>query len=166
MSDKVYLPLLNVEKVLPILNKIALFGGLSDKQLYTIFRLLESVEYEKGEEVFHEGDEPSHIYIVRAGEVRLVADIDTEPLEIALFCEGDCFGETSVIGILPQSASAVATMDSELIVLSSEALYSIFETDKELFSVLMMNIAREVCRRLDKTDEVFQHYVHSAEGRG
>lgn len=160
-AQKVYLPLWDVERILPILNKIAIFGALSDKQLYTIFKLLQKVSYSADEVIFGQGSEPSHIYIIRSGEVRMVADTDRGPLELVSFTTGDCFGETAVIGIQPHSASALAVTDTELIVLSRAALLSIFETDKELFGMLILNIAREACRRLHKTDEVLLHYVLS-----
>ena len=65
MSDrKVYLPLTDIENVLPVLDKISLFGGLSEKQLYTLFKTLEKVTYEQGELIFKEGDPSSHIYII------------------------------------------------------------------------------------------------------
>ncbi len=56
MSKKVYLPLLDIENVLPILNKISIFGGLNDMQLYEAFRLLETVEYKQGEIIFRKAD--------------------------------------------------------------------------------------------------------------
>ncbi len=76
---------------------------------------------------------------------------------------GDCFGETAAIGIQPHSASALAVEDTELIVLSRAALLSIFDSDKELFGMLILNIAREACRRLHKSDEIFLHYVRAKE---
>ncbi len=56
-EPKVYYPLFDIENVLPVLNKIAIFGGLSDKQLYTIFRLLQKVSYKAGEFIFGTGTE-------------------------------------------------------------------------------------------------------------
>lgn len=159
-EHKVYYPLLDIENVLPILNKIAIFGGLSDKQLYTIFRLLQKVSYKAGEFIFKQGDSPNHIYIIWSGEVKIVADVEETPLEIITFGIGDCFGETAVIGIQAHSASALAVEDTELIVLSRPALLSIFDSDKELFGMLILNIAREACRRLHRTDEILLHYVH------
>ena len=50
-SEKQLFPLLDIEDVLPILNEISIFAGLSDKQLYTLFRLLEKTCYKKGEKV-------------------------------------------------------------------------------------------------------------------
>ena len=51
-EEKKYMPLLEVENVLSILNKISLFGGLSEKQLYSLFKLLKTVSYKSGEIIF------------------------------------------------------------------------------------------------------------------
>lgn len=149
----------DAESVLPIINKISIFAGLSEGQLFTLFQLLEKVAYRAGEAVFEEGDKPSHIYVVRSGRVKLVANRDDTPLELIEFEQGDCFGEASVIGIQPHGATAVAVEDAELIVLSRNTLLSLYETDLRLYSILILNIAREVCRRLHKTDEVLLRYV-------
>jgi CRP/FNR family cyclic AMP-dependent transcriptional regulator len=150
---------LEIADVLPILNEISIFAGLTDKQLLTLFRLLEKVCYKKGEKVFEQGNQPSHIYIIQSGSVKLVINEKSDPLELIVFGQGHCFGETSVIGIQPHAATAVAVEDTELIVLSRNALLSLLKTDLDLFSILILNIAREACRRLHKTDEILLHYV-------
>jgi CRP-like cAMP-binding protein len=152
-------PLLDVEDVRPILNEISIFAGLSEKQLHTLFRLLEKAHYKAGETIFEQGSRPSHIYIVRSGSVKLVVNAEQIPLELIVFEEGQCFGETSVIGIQPHAATAITVEDTELIVLPRSALLSLFKSDLELFSILILNIAREACRRLYKTDEILLHYV-------
>ena len=133
---------LDIEDILPILSEISIFAGLSDKQLDTLFRHLEKVSY-----------------IVQSGGVKLVANVKQTPLELIVFEEGQCFGETSVIGIQPHAATAISVEDTELIVLSRNALLWLFKIDLELFSILILNIAREACRRLHKTDEILMHYV-------
>ncbi|MCP4261644.1 MAG: cyclic nucleotide-binding domain-containing protein [Planctomycetes bacterium] len=158
-DEKQLLPLLDIEEILPVLNKISIFAGLSEKQLYTLFQLLEKGQYKAGENIFNEGQKPSHIYIVQSGRVKLVVDAKETPLELIVFEEGQCFGETAVIGIQTHAATAISVEDTELIVLSRKALLSLFKTDLELFSILILNIAREACRRLHKTDEILMHYV-------
>ena len=158
-EQKVYLPLLDIESIFSILNKISIFGGLSDKQLYSVFKLLQKVSYSAGEYIFKQGEAPGHIYIIRSGKVKIVINAEGTPLEIIEFGVGQCFGETSVIAIQSHSASAIASEDTELIVLSRTALLSIFDSDKKLFGILILNIAREACRRLHKTDEILLHYV-------
>ncbi|EKD28469.1 MAG: hypothetical protein ACD_79C00291G0004 [uncultured bacterium] len=150
---------LSIEEIVPILRDISIFGGLSDEQLQNTCKHLKKVPYAKDEIVFREGDQPSHIYIIKNGRIKIVKSIDETPLEIITFEIGQCFGETSVIGIKPHAATAVAIEDAELIVLSRQALMTFFQSDKELFSILILNIAREACRRLYKTDEILLHYV-------
>jgi CRP/FNR family cyclic AMP-dependent transcriptional regulator len=149
---------LHIDEVIPILNKISIFGGLSEKQLYTLFQLLEQVSYKKNEYVFKQGDQPSHIYIVISGTVKLIMEEEGTPLELIAFTQGHNFGETSMLGIQPHSASALAVENTELIILSRKALLSLHETDPELFGILILNIAREACRRIHNTDEVLLHY--------
>jgi len=85
---------LEVENILPILNQIAILGGLNEKQLFVIFRLLESETYGAGEVVFEQGDSPTHIRLVSKGRVRIVKDLHGTPLELYEFRVGDCFEET------------------------------------------------------------------------
>jgi CRP-like cAMP-binding protein len=160
MAEERYrLPLLDIENVLPVLNKIAILGGLDDSQLYTVFRMLEVEHYRKGESIFRQGDSPSHIRIVRSGRVRIVEDIEGTPLELFEFTTGDCFGETSVIAIHKHTASAVALEDSELLVIPRDKLFRLYESDPRLFGMLILNIAREACRRLNRTEDIMLHYA-------
>lgn len=144
-----------------MLNDISIFAGLDETQLGTLFHELEEESYGDGAYVFERGSEPSHIYVIRTGRIKLVTgDADTK-LELIAFEPGDCFGETSVIGIVPHAASAMAVGETELLVLSRKALLNFYKTDLNLFSLLILNIAREACRRLAQTEDILLHYVES-----
>lgn len=157
--EKYRLPLLDVENVLPILNKISILGGLDDKQLYTVFHLLEVEHYQKGEFIFRQGDAPSHIRIIRSGRVRMVENVDGTPMELVEFKMGDCFGEVSVLAIHPHTASALAIENTDLLVVPRDKLFHLYHSEPQLFGMLMMNIAREACRRLNKTEDIMLHYA-------
>lgn len=153
-------PLLEVETVLPILDRISIFGGLDESQLFKIFQRLKLVHYADGEEIFREGDAASYIYIVQTGKVRLVFDNGVQLIPKAELEAGACFGETSVIGIQPHSASAVSVGRCDLLVLSGETLNEFYDIDLNLFSMLILNIARESCRRLYITNHQLMEYLH------
>jgi CRP-like cAMP-binding protein len=157
--EKYRSPLLDVEKVLPILNKISLLGGLDDAQLYAVFRILETEHYRKGEYIFRQADEPDHIRIVQSGRVRIVEEVHGTPMELAEFGPGQCFGETSVIAIQLHTASALALEDCDLLVIPREKLFQFHQTDPKLFGIMILNIAREACRRLKKTENIMLHYA-------
>ena len=80
---------------------------MSEEQLYTLFRLIEKVTYKPEELIFEQGSQPSHIYIVKYGKVKLIATKDDTPFELIAFEQGQCFGESSVIGIQPHAATAI-----------------------------------------------------------
>ena len=58
------------------------------------------------------------------------------------------------------TASFVAAEDSELIVLSRRALNQLRREDPHLFCILIMNLARELARKLQFTDEILLKHEH------
>jgi len=152
------------EDIIPILKQIAIFGGFTAEQLAVVFCQLEKITVLADDIIFREGEEPSHIYIIESGKVKMVADLERIPFEIVTFGVGECFGEMSVVGIVPHSAAAIACVDTELIVMPRNALMELYHDNPKLFSMLILNIAREACRRLYKTDQVLLHYArHNAQ---
>ncbi|WP_321330164.1 cyclic nucleotide-binding domain-containing protein [uncultured Ilyobacter sp.] len=158
MSKKL-MPLLNTDDIFQILNKISIFGGLDDKQLGFLFEILKQSNYKKGEYIFRQGEVPSNIYIIQKGRVRFIEELDMTPYQIFEFGEGNCIGEASVLSRQPHVVSAVACEDTVIMVLSKEDFFKIFKKDKNLFSILILNIAREICRRLKSSDDVLLHYI-------
>ena len=148
-------------EILSVLDSISLFGGLDADQLGELIALLGQVSYRSGEEIFTRGAQPSHIYIVWKGRVRLDFGVSDHPLAKLHFDPGACFGETSVIGIQPHVASAIADGPTQLLVLSRSALLNLYETDTKLFALLVMNIAREAARRLHEADKLMSDFSGS-----
>lgn len=153
MTQKNNSSVLDYEKVLPILGKVSIFGGLNDTQIHQLLKSLQRVEYKAGDTIFKKGEGPSHIYVIKKGRIEILLGHD-KPMETPIIFEvGDCFGESSVIGIQPHTATAVAIEDCTLIMLSRNALMKFFNHDKELFGLLILNIARETSRRLHRANE-------------
>ena len=65
---------------------------------------------------------------------------------------GDCFGEMALVDMGPRSASVVTTVESQLIEITRHHLLEVHKHDPNQFALLQMNISREICRRLRKTD--------------
>ena len=158
MSNKTYLPLADIENVLPILDKIAIFGGLNEKQLAKVFKILKKVNYNEGELIFKRGDPPSYVYIIKKGKVKLCVEAEGVKLELVESGVGSCFGESSFIGIESHTADAIAVEEAELIVLSEKGLLSLYNEDKETYVMILLNIARETSRRLHQADNTLLHY--------
>ncbi|HSB06307.1 MAG TPA: cyclic nucleotide-binding domain-containing protein [Thermodesulfobacteriota bacterium] len=161
---RTFVPLIDTESVFLILSKIAIFGGFLDRQLHEIFKYLEEGVFKEGEYIFQRDDDPSYIYIVKKGKIDLLIIKQEVILKKKTLSVGDCFGEASLMAMHKHTATAIALEDSEVMVLSRRALLQLRKEDTELFSLLMMNIARELARRLELTDELLLHYVNERKG--
>ena len=151
---KEFAPLEDVESVLPILSKISFLGGVRDTQQDTIFRRFETVRFKKGEYVARQGEEASHIYIIKSGRVELRITVDGEMVRKREFGVGDSFGEAAMLSLVNNTASFVSAEDSELITISRTALNQLRREDPELFCQLILNLARDLARKLQFTDEM------------
>ncbi len=161
---KTFVPLKDIESVLPILSDIAIWGGVSDQQRYKIFKQLETGIFKQGEYIFQKGEEPSHIYIVKKGKIGLHISAKGVNLEKKTLAVGECFGVASLMAMQRHTATAIALEDSEVMVLSRQAVLQLQQEDIELFALLMMNIARELARRLTLTDDILLHYIQTHKG--
>jgi CRP-like cAMP-binding protein len=158
---KPFIPLKDVRSVLSILTKISMFGGISEKQQREIFRRLETGRFKPGEFIFQKGDEPAHIYIVKSGMIDLLLPDEEEAIHMKQLQVGECFGEASLMSMHQHTASAVALEPSEVIGLSRHALNQLRHEDLELFALLMMNLTRELARRLRDADNTLIRCLHS-----
>lgn len=131
-----------------IREKISVLGGLNDKQIAKLYPFFSKHSLTAGEVIFGQGQLPTNVYIVLHGKVEMEIKCEDGSVKKVFYKEGDCFGETAVIGIQPQIGRAQARTQVELLVLSRSNLLDIVNQDTELFAMLMMNLAREVSRRL------------------
>ncbi len=146
------------ESILPILKNVTIFAGLKEQEICTIYDSCHLMEANVGDVLLEEGKAATEIFIILRGRVTIVLNLHEKPLEVIEFGPGNCIGEASVIGIQNHSASAVVLEEASLLVLSRKVLMDIFESDNRLFSLLILNIAREIARRLHHTDEILLHY--------
>ncbi len=105
-------------------------------------------EYKAGEVIFKEGDIGDEMFIIYAGKVaitKMSRDIETT---LAVFDEGEFFGEMAIIDNQPRSATARSVDASKLIVLSSD----IFESQISTNPKLIMRILRKMSNRMREAD--------------
>jgi CRP-like cAMP-binding protein len=141
------------QKIFSMLNKISLFGGLTAGELEILMSLLTSTTFKKGDYIFKQGESPNNIYIIESGTVDIVKKYKDTNITLVEFDEGNLFGETELIGIFKYIASAVATTEVKVLVFSKSALYSLHSINIKLFSKIILNVAREACRRTAQTDD-------------
>lgn len=151
---KVFRPLQHQGSAFSILENIPFLGGITESQRLRIFSHMETASYEEGEFIARKGETPTHIYIIQRGLVGLVLEKDGCNLSKRQFYTGASFGEAALLSLINNTASFRADAPTDLIVLSRKALNTLRKEDPEVFTILMVNMARELARKLQFTDEM------------
>ncbi len=139
-----------------VLGKVPIFSAIDRDKLYDLYDHCELHHADDGEYLMREGTEAAEIYIVLEGEVSVILTQNEKPFEVARLPVGSCLGETSVIGIQKHSADVKAVGDSVFLVLTRITLMQLYTDDLALFALLVLNIARELARRLKETDQYIE----------
>ena len=79
----------------------------------------------------------------------------TDEVELAKLGERDFFGEMCILETLPRSATVQAVVDTTLYSLTAMTFYHLYQAMPGQYSILLLNIARDLSRRLRHLDEVF-----------
>ena len=138
---------------LDFLKSHSLFGGLSDEQLLRIRANLKEETFPKDCFIFREDDLGDRLYFIRRGSVEIAKHIPGgEVKRLTLLGAGDTFGELELIDIQPRRASARTVEKTTTLTLTNQGLYQIEKSDLKAFSLIIMNMAREIGRHLREYD--------------
>ena len=126
---------------LPLLN------GLSFAEAKQMLGRATVLNLESGERLVRAGDVGSEMFLLLSGaaEARTAGDVAKR---LASFRPGALFGEIAFLSALPRSADIVATMDSEVLVLTQDVLQRIMQAQPSLAARLLFNLSLILCQRL------------------
>ncbi len=145
----------------PMLREIGLFGGLDDATLRVLATELPMRHADVGERVVHEGDPAREMFVVVAGELEVLKSSPTgAEVRMAMLGPGDWFGEMAIVDVQPRSATVRALAPSDLLRMSAEHVDQLlYRRDLKSYALLVMNIARELSRRLRVADGIMSQFV-------
>lgn len=134
----------------------SLFGGLSEEDLVWVRPFLTDEYFKKGDHLLTQGEPNNKVFFVVEGNVSIEKHMDqdiAEERQLAIMEPGDSFGEMELIDIQPCAASAIALSDTHVITLTNGDLYKLSKEHLKTYTMIIMNLAREISRRLRTTDE-------------
>ena len=148
-----------------LLQDMPLFGGVREDILDFLLELSSQRTAAAGEFFFRDDDEAHSMFVLESGKAAVVKEWNGQRCLLSHLSKGDCFGEMSLMDMRRRSASVLALDPCEAIELSNASLYALYEKDLEQFTLIQMNMGREVSRRLRDADELlFQAKVGNAGG--
>jgi cAMP-dependent protein kinase regulator len=108
------------------LDRIPLFADLGQAAFASIAGKLKARDVVDGETIVEEGEPGRAMYAIARGAVRVVRRTEgREPRAVAEMCEGEFFGEMSLLSGAPRFATVVAVGEGQLLELAQEDLSSI-----------------------------------------
>jgi len=142
------------------LKNIGLFGALSDGVLEHLTSTLSVETPEAGQVLFREGDAATAMYVVISGEVEVLkrsrSGVDAR---VAVLGPSDWFGEMSIVDIQPRSATVRALAPSRLVRVTPSDLDTLYRHDLRAYAIVILNLARELSRRLRVADGIVADLV-------
>ena len=143
-----------------LLRNLALFGALSDDILRHLCKTLRTVRYQSGDEIFHEGDSAREMFVIIDGELEVLKRSRRgSESRVAVLGPGDSLGEMALVDMQNRSATVRAVAPARLICVTAEAMESLYRTDLKAYTLIVLNIARDLSRRLRVTDGILADFV-------
>ena len=135
------------------LQGIPVFGALSPEALERIGERLKRRDVDAGTLLVTEGQPGAEMFVVRQGLAEVFKSVGPgAEMRLALLRPGACFGEMALIDIQPRSAAVRALEASTILSLANADLAQLWRSDPQTFTFIVMNIAREISRRLRRAD--------------
>ena len=124
------------------LKTFPLFQGLSDDTLAAIARLAMMRRVPRGQTVMHAGDRSDYVYFILTGSLKVVvSDEDGREVILSILGQGELFGEMGIFGEHPRSASVVAVVPVDLVMLPKNDFRTIMQENFEVAWRIMCNLA-------------------------
>jgi CRP-like cAMP-binding protein len=135
------------------LQAMPIFGGIRKDTLEFLVDASELISIPKDKFFFRENELAESMFVLETGEVAVLKLWNGQQNVLRHLQRGDCFGEMALMDLASRSASIRAVTQCTAIQLSTANFQKIYQKDLEQFTIIQMNIGREVCRRLRVADE-------------
>jgi CRP-like cAMP-binding protein len=144
-----------------MIEQAQIFADLTRQEVEELASYMQAYEAKKGVQIFHEGEKGTFLCVVVAGRVEIYKEtLERERKLIAAVRPGKSMGEMSVIDDQPHSASAVASQDSKLLLITKNRFQLLTQERPALGLKILWKLARLISFRLRQTTGILMDYLH------
>lgn len=139
-----------------VVRKAPLFSPLDDQSAETLLTSMSSARLERGDVLFHEGDQGDRLYIIGEGKIKLGrTSADGRENLLAVLGPGEMFGELSLFDPGPRTATATAVAETQVVSMGHEQLKDFLAARPGVALTMLSALAR----RLRRTNDVLADLV-------
>lgn len=104
--------------------------------------------FKKKADIFMEGDMPNHLYYIKSGSVKTYkTNLDGKELITNLYKTNDFFGIESLLENAPQQESAIATEDSELVMIARHDFMTLMQSHRDVSTTFISMLCKKVAEK-------------------
>lgn len=141
-----------------LLCAVPIFAGLNDRALEIFLERAQSLCFSPGELIVREGEANRSMFIIESGGVSIIKNYGAaHPVALVTLGPGQFFGEMCILETLPRIATGLAISQTTVVRVDSMDFYHLYQKLPDQYSILVLNIARDLSRRLRHLDEVYAH---------
>ena len=133
------------------LKEASAFGALSEAAIRYLLEKGTVRQLEKEDKLFTLDDPVNSFYVILQGKITLFKPGNKGNTHIMDFFFGQDLGYVAMIALRDRSATAIATEDSIALEVPCSLFYQLRETFPADFELLLVNLSRDMARRIWKT---------------
>ena len=127
-------------------------GALSDKAISYLLEKGNVLQLDKGDRLFAYGEPGDSFYVILKGRIQFFKPSQTETTHIRDYVFGQEVGSVAMIGLHDRVGNTYAAEDSIILQVSCSLFHQLQETLPTDFGILLLNLSREMARRLRESD--------------
>jgi CRP/FNR family cyclic AMP-dependent transcriptional regulator len=143
----------------PLMQTLAatpILVGLNEVALELLAREGAIRHFGPASDIVREGDSGHSFFIIATGDVEVIKHQGApHPVLLAELHAGTFFGEMCVVDPVPRAATVRTCSQVTLIEITCATLYHLFRQMPDQYAILILNVARDMARRLRRLDEAF-----------
>lgn len=141
-----------------IVRSSTLFAGLPEAHVEIAARSLRPRKLQAKQSLFLKGDKGDSAYIVLTGQINIIAQSVTgREVVLNTIASGEYFGELALLDGAPRAASAVASLDTHLAVITRVDFRSLLMQSPEFSITVLRNLAQRFRKINERLEAVHLH---------
>ncbi|MGK7890959.1 MAG: HEAT repeat domain-containing protein [Leptolyngbyaceae cyanobacterium] len=132
-----------------LLKNVSIFNNLSLDELLLLDQAIEQQQVLAGQTIYDQGSWGTHLYIVAAGQVRLIKTVGNQSRTLRTLAKEEFFGEVALFDDAPRWDSAIALEDCILLKLEKSRFISLGTQRPHI----ILEICRFLSQRLRNIDD-------------
>ena len=141
------LDVLDVKWAKEFFKKIDFLSQLTEQELTALIYKTRKINFQTGKIILFQGEFSNRLFIVEKGKVGIYISKEAKKEKVAELTENHYFGEISLVQPVPASATVIAEVDSDILVIDKENLDELFRTNPAVLDIIHKKIQQRMISR-------------------